>query len=74
MKTQIGNPDDDDAGVTAMGRAISKLLISARAERPEAQVSRPRGRKIGKRTIISQDDAEAWLHQLPALAVTKTTS
>jgi hypothetical protein len=40
----------------------------------ELRSGRLRGRKIGKRTIISQDDAEAWLQQLPALPVTKTTS
>jgi hypothetical protein len=40
----------------------------------ELKSGRLRGRKIGKRTIISQDDAEAWLQQLPALPVTKTTS
>ena len=40
----------------------------------ELRSGRLRGRKIGKRTIISQDDAEAWLRQLPALPVTKTTT
>jgi hypothetical protein len=38
----------------------------------ELRSGRLRGRKIGTRTIISQDDAEAWLRQLPALPVTKT--
>ena len=40
----------------------------------ELKSGRLRGRKIGKRTIISQDDADAWLRQLPALHVTKTTT
>ena len=40
----------------------------------ELKSGRLRGRKIGKRTIISQDDADAWLRQLPALPVTKTTT
>jgi excisionase family DNA binding protein len=31
----------------------------------ELRSGRLRGLKIGKRTIISQDDAEAWLRQLP---------
>ena len=40
----------------------------------ELKAGRLRGLKIGKRTVISQDDAEAWLRQLPALQVTKTTT
>jgi hypothetical protein len=40
----------------------------------ELKSGRLRGLKIGKRTIISQDDAEVWLRQLPALQVTKTTA
>jgi hypothetical protein len=40
----------------------------------ELKSGRLRGRKIGKRTIISQDDADTWLQQLPALLVTKTTT
>jgi hypothetical protein len=39
----------------------------------ELKSGRLRGRKIGKRTIISQDDAEAWLQRLPTLPVTRTT-
>ncbi len=31
----------------------------------ELRSGRLRGRKVGKRTIISQDDAEAWLRKLP---------
>jgi hypothetical protein len=37
----------------------------------ELRSGRLRGRKVGKRTIISQDDAEAWLRQLPGMPVTK---
>ena len=37
----------------------------------ELRSGRLRGRKIGKRTIISQDDAEAWLRRLPAMPVAK---
>jgi excisionase family DNA binding protein len=40
----------------------------------ELKSGRLRGRKIGKRTIISQDDAEAWLDQLPAMPVSKATT
>ena len=39
----------------------------------ELRSGRLRGRKIGTRTIISQDDAETWLRQFPFLPVTKTT-
>ncbi len=32
----------------------------------ELQSGRLRGRKIGRRTIITTDDAEDWLRRLPA--------
>jgi excisionase family DNA binding protein len=34
----------------------------------EIKSGRLRGRKIGRRTIITEDDAEEWLRQLPAIA------
>jgi hypothetical protein len=40
----------------------------------ELKSGRLRGRKIGKRTIISRDDAESWLQCLPIMAVAKTTT
>jgi excisionase family DNA binding protein len=33
----------------------------------ELKSGRLRGRKIGKRTIISEDDAEDWLQRLPVM-------
>jgi excisionase family DNA binding protein len=33
----------------------------------ELKSGRLRGRKIGKRTIIVEDDAEDWLRRLPAI-------
>jgi excisionase family DNA binding protein len=33
----------------------------------ELRSGRLRGRKVGKRTIISEDDAEEWLTRLPVL-------
>jgi Helix-turn-helix domain len=33
----------------------------------ELKSGRLRGRKIGKRTIITEDDAEDWLKNLPAM-------
>jgi hypothetical protein len=38
----------------------------------ELNSGRLRGRKIGTRTLISEDDAEAWLQCLPAQASGKT--
>jgi excisionase family DNA binding protein len=40
----------------------------------ELNSGRLRGRKIGTRTLISEDDAEAWLQRLPAKASGKTTT
>lgn len=31
----------------------------------ELKAGRLRGRKIGRRTVITEDDAEAWLRNLP---------
>ena len=39
----------------------------------EIQAGRLRARKVGRRTIISQDDAEDWLRTLPT-ASTSTTA
>jgi len=33
----------------------------------ELKSGRLRGRKVGKRTIITDDDAEAWLQRLPTV-------
>jgi hypothetical protein len=33
----------------------------------ELKSGRLRGRKIGKRTIITEDDAEEWLRHLPVI-------
>jgi excisionase family DNA binding protein len=35
----------------------------------ELKSGRLRGRKIGKRTIIAEDDAEDWLRRLPIMGV-----
>ena len=35
----------------------------------ELKAGRLRGRKVGRRTIITEDDAENWLRRLPALPV-----
>jgi hypothetical protein len=40
----------------------------------ELNSGRLRGRKIGTRTLISDDDAEAWFRCLPARTVGKTTT
>jgi hypothetical protein len=37
----------------------------------ELKSGRLRGRKIGKRTIIAEDDAEDWLRRLPAMEATR---
>lgn len=35
----------------------------------EIKTGRLRAKKIGRRTIITEDDAEAWLQQLPSVAI-----
>jgi excisionase family DNA binding protein len=34
----------------------------------EIKSGRLRGRKVGRRTIIAEDDAEDWLQRLPTMA------
>jgi excisionase family DNA binding protein len=37
----------------------------------ELKSGRLRGRKVGRRTIISEDDAEDWLRRLPVFEATR---
>jgi hypothetical protein len=37
----------------------------------ELKSGRLRGRKIGKRTIVTEDDAEEWLLSLPVIEVAR---
>ena len=37
----------------------------------ELKSGRLRGRKVGKRTIITEDDAEDWLRRLPEIEATR---
>lgn len=37
----------------------------------ELKSGRLRGRKIGRRTVIAEDDAEGWLRHLPAMEVAR---
>jgi hypothetical protein len=40
----------------------------------EIQAGRLRARKVGRRTIITQDDAEDWLRRLPTAVSTLETA
>jgi hypothetical protein len=40
----------------------------------ELKSGRLRGRKIGRRTVITEDDAEDWLQRLPAIEASPHTS
>ena len=57
----------------SIARFSEEYAIGRTKAYEELKSGRLRGRKIGKRTIISQDDAEAWLQRLPTLPVTRTT-
>ena len=61
-------------GAMSIARFSEDYAIGRTKAYEELRSGRLRGRKIGKRTIISQDDAEAWLRQLPALPMRKTTA
>jgi Helix-turn-helix domain len=61
-------------GVERQGLALRAMSIGEFCERygphrtkayEELKSGRLRGRKIGKRTIITEDDAEDWLRRLP---------
>ncbi|HEY5126774.1 MAG TPA: helix-turn-helix domain-containing protein [Bradyrhizobium sp.] len=40
----------------------------------EIQAGRLRARKVGRRTIITEDDAEEWLQQLPVVPTSDTAT
>ena len=58
----------------SVARFSEEYAIGRTKTYEELKSGRLRGRKIGKRTIISQYDAETWLQQLPALPVAKATT
>jgi hypothetical protein len=61
-------------GAMSIARFSEEYGIGRTKTYEELKSGQLRGRKIGKRTIISQDDAETWLQRLPALPVAKTTT
>jgi hypothetical protein len=61
-------------GAMSIARFSEDYAIGRTKAYEELKSGRLRGLKIGKRTIISQDDAEAWLRQLPVMAITKTST
>jgi len=40
----------------------------------EIQAGRLRARKVGRRTIITEDDAEEWLQRLPVVPTSETAT
>ena len=79
MKTSRNfSPAEEQRVVGHRAMTIARFSEYYAIGRPKAyeelRSGRLRGRKIGKRTIISQDDAEAWLQRLPAMVVAKTTT
>ena len=59
-------------GAMSLARFSEDYAIGRTKAYEELRSGRLRARKIGKRTIISHDDAEAWLQRLPAMPMTKT--
>lgn len=59
-------------GAMSIARFSEEYAIGRTKTYEELKSGRLRGRKIGKRTIISQHDAEAWLQGLPAVPAAKT--
>jgi excisionase family DNA binding protein len=51
----------------SIGGFCQRYCIGRTTVYEEIKQGRLRARKVGKRTIICEDDAEDWLRQLPAL-------
>ena len=59
--------DGRDRGLSAF-ESFPKSTVPAELEfYEELKSGRLRGRKVGRRTIITQDDAEDWLRRLPVI-------
>lgn len=58
----------------SIARFSEEYAIGRTKAYEELKSGQLRGRKIGSRTIICQDDAEDWLRQLPAVSATKRTT
>jgi len=54
----------------SIGEFVQRYGVGRTTAYQEISSGRLRARKIGKRTIISVDDAEEWLHRLPVVRVT----
>jgi excisionase family DNA binding protein len=51
----------------SIGEFCQRYGIGRTTAYAEIKQRRLRGRKIGKRTIITEDDAEDWLRRLPVI-------
>ena len=75
MDTQISEAERRarQRGATIQQRAMSvgefcqRYSIGRTTVYEEIKLGRLRGLKVGKRTLISEDDAEDWLRRLPAI-------
>jgi hypothetical protein len=69
MRSKVSDPQNQSSeqilrafGIEEFCRRYSVGRTTAYAE---MKAGRLRRRKVGKRSIIAQEDAEAWLHGLP---------
>lgn len=50
---------------------VDRYAIGRTSVYEEIKAGRLKARKIGRRTVISEDDAEDWLSQLPTMGAAK---
>jgi predicted DNA-binding transcriptional regulator AlpA len=70
MNRKISEVDQQWRRAMNIGEFCQRYGIGRTTAYVEIKHKRLRARKIGKRTIISEDDAEDWFDRLPAVEST----
>jgi excisionase family DNA binding protein len=60
-------PDNGRRNAMSIDQFCQRYAVGRTTVYAEIKQGRLRGLKVGRRTIITENDAEDWLHRLPAI-------